>query len=179
MTMVARFAPQKDHATLLEAARLLKNEGRPFQLLLVGDDPFGGNRERMVSLCRALNLTDRVTFTGIRKDVPAILSVSALFVMPSLWEGLGLVCLEAMASALPIVANRVSAIPEIVVHGETGLLVPPGDPELLKSALLSLIDDPARARRLGRAGKVRLEARFTLAKMVDETESVYRSCLER
>jgi glycosyltransferase involved in cell wall biosynthesis len=122
---------------------------------------------------------DRVTFTGIRRDVPSILSQTDLFVMPSFWEGLGLVFLEAMAFSLPIVAARVSAVPEIVSHGETGLLVPPGDPVVLKSALAELLDDPARAARLGRAGLERLETRFAVDEMVDETVRVYEECMER
>jgi glycosyltransferase involved in cell wall biosynthesis len=178
MTMVARFAPQKDHAGLIEAARLLKDEGRPFRLLLVGDDPFGNHRRKAEELCEALHMGDRVTFTGIRRDVPAILSLTDLFVMPSFWEGLGLVFLEAMAFSLPVVASRVSGVPEIVSHGKTGLLVPPGDPEALKSALAELLDDPTLAARLGHAGRQRLESNFTIDRMVVATAGVYEDCLQ-
>jgi glycosyltransferase involved in cell wall biosynthesis len=179
LTMVARFAPQKDHAALLEAARGLKQEGRAFRLLLVGGDPFGRCREEAEALSRRLDLDDRVTFTGIRSDVPALLGVTDLFVMPSLWEGLGLVFLEAMAFALPVVASRVSAVPEVVAHEETGLLTPPGDPEALRAALARLLDDPDAAARMGRAGRRRLEERFSLETMCRETEKVYFRCLGR
>jgi glycosyltransferase involved in cell wall biosynthesis len=173
MTMVARFAPQKDHASLLEAARKLRQQGRAFRLLLVGGDPFGYNKEKMEALCASLDLTDCVTFTGIRKDVPAILGVTDLFVMPSNWEGLGLVFLEAMAFSLPVVATRVSAIPEIVLDGETGLLVEARDPEALAQALGRMLADPEERKAFGRAGRLRLEEAFGLERMVDETERFY------
>lgn len=179
LTMVARFAPQKDHAALLEAARRLKLEGREFRLLLVGDDPFGRHRERMEELSCTLDLGCRVTFTGIRSDVPALLGVTDIFVMPSFWEGLGLVFLEAMAFSLPVVASRVSAVPEVVAHEETGLLTPPGDPEGLRSALARLLDDPEGAARMGGAGRRRLEEKFSLQTMCNETEKVYFRCLGR
>jgi glycosyltransferase involved in cell wall biosynthesis len=176
MTMVARFAPQKDHATLLAAARILEKRGRSFRLLLVGDDPFGDGRRKIETQCRAARLGDRVIFTGVRRDVPAILGATDLFVMPSLWEGLGLVFLEAMAFSLPVVANRVSAIPEIVVHGETGLLVEPGDPEALASAIEELLFHPERSADFGRRGLDRLKKHFSIKEMVDRTEQVYREC---
>ncbi|MFH2002781.1 MAG: glycosyltransferase [Planctomycetota bacterium] len=178
MIMVARFAPQKDHASLLEAARRLKEEGLDFRLLLVGGDPFGYNKEKMEKLCTDLRLEDRVIFTGIRNDVPALLKTSRLFVMPSNWEGLGLVFLEAMAFSLPVVATEVSAIPEIVMHGETGLLVPPGQPEALKEALKALLCDDAMVARFGAAGRLRLEQCFSLGTMADDTEKVYYDTLK-
>jgi glycosyltransferase involved in cell wall biosynthesis len=174
--MVARFAEQKDHATLLESARLLKEEGRAFRLLLVGGDPFGDRQERTIELAERLGLSDRVVFAGIRHDVPDLLALSQIFVMPSLWEGLGLVFLEAMAHALPVVSNRVSAVPEIVEDGVTGLLVQPRDPAGLKEALARLLDDPALRSRFGRAGYERLVSHFGVDRMVGETLDVYRDC---
>lgn len=179
LTMVARFARQKDHPTLLEAARRLKDQGRAFRLLLAGDDPFGDHRRRMEERSAALGLEDRVTFLGLRRDVPALLAASDLFVMPTLWEGLGLVFLEAMAFALPVVSTTVSAVPEVVVHGETGILVPPRDPAALAGAIVRLLDRPEERVRLGKAGRSRLEERFGLARMIEETEGVYRACLDQ
>lgn len=173
MTMVARFAPQKDHDTLLAAARLLKDEGRPFRLLLVGDDPFGTEKVKIVNLCTARKLDSHVIFTGVRQDVPALLGVTDLFVMPSLWEGLGLVFLEAMAYSLPVVANRVSAIPEIVAHGETGLLVEPKNPRALKEALVEMLYDSEKSGAFGKQGLERLKGKFSLENMVDQTEQLY------
>jgi glycosyltransferase involved in cell wall biosynthesis len=170
-TCVARFAPQKAHGVLLRA--LAQVESPRVKLLLVGDDPFGDGRRRAEAEARELGLEGRAVFAGIRRDVPAILSMSDAFVMASLWEGLGLVFLEAMAAGLPVLATRVSAVPEVVVEGETGLLVPPSDPAELAAALRRLAEDPELRRRLGRAGRARVRERFGLERMIEETLDVY------
>jgi glycosyltransferase involved in cell wall biosynthesis len=96
-----------------------------------------------------------------------------VFAMPSLWEGFGLVFLEAMAAGKPVVSTAVSAIPEVVQDGVTGLLVPPREAESLARAILALLTDPARARCMGEAGRVRLQERFTEERMIDEIEHLY------
>jgi glycosyltransferase involved in cell wall biosynthesis len=98
--------------------------------------------------------------------------------MPSIWEGFGLVLLEAMAAGRPIVASRVATIPEVVVDGETGLLVPAGNPLALAEALAGLAHDPVRARQIGEAGRQRLRREFSIEKMVGDTELLYRELLE-
>ena len=175
LVCVARFAPQKAHDVLLSAfARAREREPR-LALLLVGDDPFGDNRRKAEALAAQLALGARCVFAGIRRDVPALLAASDVFVMSSLWEGLGLVFLEAMAARLPVVSTRVSAIPEVVREGETGLLVPPADAEALSEALLALCADPALRRRMGERGAARVRQAFGLERMVEETLEVYRS----
>ncbi len=179
-TCVARFAPQKAHDVLLRAFDSARREGGPrIRLLLVGDDPFGDGRRRAEALARELELGDACLFAGVRRDVPALLAASDAFVMSSLWEGLGLVFLEAMAAGLPVLASRVSAVPEVVVEGETGLLVPPGDPDELAVGLRRLAQDGELRRRLGAAGRQRMRAVFGLDRMVDETLAVYRDVLGR
>jgi glycosyltransferase involved in cell wall biosynthesis len=93
--------------------------------------------------------------------------------LPSLWEGFGLVLLEAMAAGKPIVASRVGPIPEVVVHGETGLLVEPGRSEPLAAALIELLGSPALAARFGVAGRRRAREHFSLDRMVTESEALY------
>ncbi len=105
--------------------------------------------------------------------MPDLLAAVDLLVMASRWEGLGLVFLEAMGAALPVVATRVGGVPEVVRHEHTGLLVPPGDSPALAAALLRLIDDPELAGRLGQAGRLRLETDFTTAAMVRKTLDLY------
>jgi glycosyltransferase involved in cell wall biosynthesis len=100
------------------------------------------------------------------------------FAMPSIWEGFGLVLLEAMAAGLPIVASRVATIPEVVLDGETGLLVQAGDEVALASALATLAGDRALRERLGQAGRERLRRQFSLDKMVGDTELLYRELVE-
>jgi len=168
---VARFAPQKAHDVLLRA--LGQATDPRLRLLLVGDDPFGGGRDAAESLARELGISSRVVFAGIRRDVPDLLAASEGFVLASRWEGLGLVFLEAMAAGLPVVATRVSAVPEVVLDGETGLLVPPDDPAALGRALSRLAADPELRASLGAAGAARVRERFGLDRMVEETLAVY------
>ena len=162
---------------LLRAFARASREEPRLALLLVGDDPFGDGRRRAEALAAELALGDRAVFAGIRRDVPALLAASDVFVMCSLWEGLGLVFLEAMAAGLPVLATRVSAVPEVVVEGRTGLLVPPSDDRALADAMLALARDPALRARLGAAGRERVAAAFGLERMVDETLAVYAEVL--
>jgi glycosyltransferase involved in cell wall biosynthesis len=192
LVCVARFAPQKAHDVLLrafararestrESTRELRGSpgtsGTELKLLLVGDDPFGDGRQRTEALARELDLGSACVFTGVRRDVPDLMAASDVFVMSSLWEGLGLVFLEAMATGLPVVSTRVSAIPEVVVDGETGLLVPPADDAALADALVRLAREPALRARLGAAGRARVRERFGLERMIDETLAVYAEVL--
>lgn len=174
---VARFAPQKAHDVLLRAhAELLRSAPRA-RLLLVGDDPFGDGRRRAEQLARELGLGERVLFAGIRRDVPRLLAASDVFVMCSLWEGLGLVFLEAMSAGLPVVATRVSATPEVVEQGVTGELVPARDASALASAMARLVGEPQRRSALGVRGRERVRKIFGLERMVEETLAVYADVL--
>lgn len=175
---VARFAPQKAHDVLLGAfAKARLASPTPLRLLLVGDDPFGDGRRKAEAIARDLELEETCVFAGIRRDVPALMAMSDVFVMSSLWEGLGLVFLEAMATGLPVLSTRVSAIPEVVVEGETGLLVEPADEDALAAGMMRLARDPALRRELGAAGRARVRERFGLDRMVEETIAVYREVL--
>ncbi len=174
---VARFAAQKAHDVLLRgfstALRARRASDPPLALLLVGDDPFGDGRERAEALARELELGSSVHFAGLRRDVARCIGGSDVLVMTSLWEGLGLVFLEAMAASRPVLATRVSAVPEVVVDQLTGLLVPPSDSQALSQAITRLAGDPQLRARLGDAGHARVLERFGLARMVDETLAVY------
>lgn len=170
---VARFAPQKAHDVLLRAHAELVERLPRARLLLVGDDPFGAGRTKAEALARELRLGERVIFAGIRRDVPQLLAASDCFVMCSLWEGLGLVFLEAMASGLPVVATQVSATPEVVEAGVSGLLVPPSDPAALAQAMAAMASDPARARSMGARGRERVRKLFGLERMVEQTLELY------
>jgi len=174
---VARFAAQKAHDVLLrgfaQALAARAPQARNLRLLLVGDDPFGDGRARAQALALKLHLGPAVHFAGVRRDVPALLGASDVFVMTSLWEGLGLVFLEAMAASRPVLATRVSAVPEVVVDGETGLLVPAAETAPLAAAMLRLADDRELCLRLGRAGHARVLERFALGRMIEETLGVY------
>jgi len=138
----------------------------------------GGDLEEFLrDLALELRVSEHVHVLGPRQDVPALMQALDVFAMPSIWEGFGLVLLEAMAAARPVVASHVATIPEVVVDGETGLLVPAGDEVALAEALAQLADDPQLAQRLGQAGQDRLRRRFSIDKMVGDTELLYRELL--
>ncbi|MFT5283968.1 MAG: glycosyltransferase involved in cell wall biosynthesis [Planctomycetota bacterium] len=170
---VARFAAQKAHDVLLKAFAEARQSNPDIRLLLVGDDPFGDGRERAEALALQLELGDDVIFAGIRRDVPVLIGFSDVFVMSSLWEGLGLVFLEAMAASRPVLASGVSAVPEVVLDGETGLLVPPSDVPALAAGFLRLAENPNLCEELGQAGRKRVHQHFGLDRMVEETLAIY------
>jgi len=174
LVCVGRLARQKDHPTLLAALARLPAD---VQLLVVGGDPFGDGAERLAARAVELGVARRTHFLGIRHDVPDLLAASDLFVLPSLWEGLGLVFLEAMAVHLPIVATDVSAIPEVVHDGVSGWLVPPGDPVALADTVARALASPSERAARGLAGHMRLLERFGLPRMIEETLAVYGEVL--
>lgn len=175
---VARFAPQKAHHVLIEGfAQARAASTRPLELWLVGDDPFGDGRQRAEAAAERCGVRSTVRFLGIRRDVPHLMAAADVFTMTSLWEGLGLVFLEAMATGLPVLASGVSAVPEVVVDGRTGRLVPPREPDAWASAAAELAEDAELRARLGAAGAERRRERFGLARMVDETLEVYADVL--
>ncbi len=147
---VGRLAPQKGQRHLVGAMPMLVERVPRAHLAIVG----GGDLEPYLrDLAREVGVSDHVHVLGPRKDVPAFMHAIDAFAMPSIWEGFGIVLLEAMAAARPIVASRVATIPEVVEDGETGLLVPPGDAVALADALAWLAGAPAEARAMGEAGR--------------------------
>ena len=172
---VGRLAPQKGQRHLIEAMPLLLERVPTAHAVIAG----GGDLEPYLrDLAEELEVDERVHVLGPRQDIPALMHALDVFAMPSIWEGFGLVLLEAMAAARPIVASRTATIPEVVLDNETGLLVPAGDPAALAEALARLAGDPALARRLGEAGRERLQKHFSIDKMVGDTETLYRELLE-
>lgn len=172
---VARLAPQKALDVLLNGfATYCRRAARPARLVIVGTGPL---REALQGQARQLGIADRVIWAGFREDIPVVMNALDLFTLTSIYEGFGLVLLEAMAAARPVVASAVSAIPEIVVDGETGRLVPPREPDRLAAALLEL-QDPAVRQRYGMAGRQRVQQQFTLDRMVERTAQVYAGVMK-
>jgi glycosyltransferase involved in cell wall biosynthesis len=172
--VVSNLRPPKCIDQLLEAFAIVVRSAPETRLWVVGDGPLRGNLE---DLTKRLALEDRVVFWGMRSNVPAILRHATIGVNSSRNEGLANAIIECMAARLPVVATTVGGTPELVVHGETGLLVPPNDPPALAEALLSLLRSPETARRLGAEGRRRVEEHFTVERMVAETEAVYEALL--
>lgn len=171
---VARLSPEKDHATLLSAFAALR-AGRPdAHLTLIGDGPL---RKELEAEAARLSLGGGVTFAGTRGDIAELLPAFDVFVLSSTTEGISLTLVEAASAGLPIVATRVGGNPEIVRDGETGLLVPPGDPAALAAGLELLASDPDRAE-MGRRGRARMVERFSVDRMVQAYEHLYAEVLE-
>jgi glycosyltransferase involved in cell wall biosynthesis len=168
--MFGRLIEQKGVDTLLEAFKQVRQTVPDAALLIVGD---GNRRAELEALTERLGLGEAVTFAGWVPQAYNLMPACDLIAMPSRWEGFGLVALEAMSCARPLIASRVSALPEIVVEGETGLLVPPDDPAALAEAITSLLSDRSLAARLGQAGCERLANHFSVDKMIQGTLSVY------
>jgi glycosyltransferase involved in cell wall biosynthesis len=121
----------------------------------------------------------RVIWAGFRSDVAAFLGALDLLVVPSHWEGFGLVAAEALAAGLPVVAAAASSLPEIVRHGREGVLVPPHDPVALASAVIGLLRDPEGRKRMAAAGLARVREEFTVDRMVDRYESLLTDVVAR
>jgi glycosyltransferase involved in cell wall biosynthesis len=172
---VGRLALQKGQRHLIAAMPLLLERVPRAHAVIAGS---GDLEDYLRELAEEVGVAERVHVLGPRKDVPALMHAIDVFAMPSIWEGFGLVLLEAMAAARPIVASRVATIPEVVLDGETGLLVPPGDPLALADALSQLANQPALARQFGEAGRERLRVHFSLEKMVGDTELLYRELVD-
>lgn len=167
---VARLDRQKGHPTLLEAAAAV-----PDALFVLAGD--GAERATLERDAGARGIAHRVRFLGRRTDVPALLASCDLFVLPSFFEGLPLALLEAMAAGKPVVATAIGGTDEAVVDGETGLLVPPGNPSALAGAIRRMLDNPDLASTLAAAGQRRVAMRFSSHAMVAGVAAVYDELL--
>jgi glycosyltransferase involved in cell wall biosynthesis len=175
LVTVGRLKRPKDFLTLVRALAAL-GPGSFEEALIVGEGP---DRDAIQREIARLGLEDRVQLTGERSDVPELLAAADVFVLSSTSEGLPLSVMEAMAAGLPVVASAVGGVAELVVDGETGLLVPAGDPTELTSALERVLLDRQLRRRLGAAGRARAEDAFDVASFRSAHLEVYRRELAR
>ncbi len=164
------LSEEKGHAKLLAALPKIREKNPNCRLLLAGEGP---RRAALEHQGAALGLGESVVFAGFVENLPEFYDAMDVFIFPSLSEGLGTALLLAMAHGLPVVASARGGIPEAVRDGENGLLVADPEPELLADAVLSVIDDPERAQRLGEAARRTVEQQFSAEQMVDNTLAVY------
>jgi glycosyltransferase involved in cell wall biosynthesis len=164
----------------VEAARILIAGGSRATFAVMGDDLRGGGalRRLVEKKVSEIGLEPRFRFLGFRRDAPELIPLFDIAAVPSHVEPLGNATLEAMAAALPVVGSRVGGIPEMIAHGETGLLIPPRDPQSLASALERLIGDAPLRARLGAAGRRRAEVEFGLEAHARRIQEVYDRLLE-
>jgi glycosyltransferase involved in cell wall biosynthesis len=167
--VIARLHEEKGHAVLFEAIPAILARVGALLVLLAGDGP---HRRALETEVRRRGIASVVRFLGQRSDIASLLALSTLVVLPSLAESFGFAALEAMSAGRPVLATRTGGLPELIVEGETGLLVAPGDAPALAAAACRILQDPAGADTLGRHGR-RRAALFTSERMVRGYEQVY------
>lgn len=169
--IVAAVRPEKDHATFLAAARIVLRTVPNARFLVVGRGRYDEDLQRVEALARELGVAERVVFTGRRADVADIVALMDVFCLTSYTvECFPISLLEAMAVGRAAVCTAVGGVPDMIDEGVTGHVVAPRDPAALAERLVELLADPARAEKMGRAARERLEARFTLESSVREAE---------
>ncbi len=171
---VAYLSPEKGHGTLLDAVPRVISRVPDVHFILVGA---GALMPTLKARVEELGIQKNVTFTGFRSDSEALMKNFDVFCLPSISEGLSSAILVAMASRLPIVATQAGGIPELVVDGESGILVPPDDSDQLAVGLCKVLESPQLRKRMGCAGRQRIEETFTLERKLNETEKLYLSMM--
>jgi glycosyltransferase involved in cell wall biosynthesis len=171
---VACLKRQKAPFDFVAAARAVRDRVPDACFLIVGD---GALRRDVLRRISALGLQGVVRLLGWRRDVPAILAAADVFLLTSRWEGLPLAAVEAMLAGTPVVATAVDGTPEAVADGETGYLVPPGDPDAAADRVAQLLRHPGAAEQMGRAGPERARHRFRRRAMLEGTDALYRTYL--
>lgn len=181
VAVVSRLTRMKGLEQFVEAASVVARRFPDARFLIVGETPphDPSYLDQLKSLAGRLHIADRVIFTGLRSDVPALLASVAVVAMPSLNEALSNALLEAMAAGAPVVATRVGGTPEALSDEQTGLLVPPADVPALAAAITRLLEAPLLAERLGRAARLVIEDRYSIARMMMDTQLLYRELLAR
>jgi len=174
---VGRLVDQKGPTCLVKAIPHVLKEVPDARFLIVGEGPL---QPMAMTMARELRLEGSVNFLGLLplEDLVAAYNTSRVVAVPSLWEGMPLVVLEAAACGRPVVATSVHGIPEAVEHRRTGLLVPPRDPLALAEGLVSVLSDPARGRAMAEAALAKARAEFDLATQVDRTIELYNRVVE-
>lgn len=168
--IIARLAPIKAHELFFEAAAIVLSQIPNAQFLVIGD---GERRAELGALVESLQLTKSVRFLGWRSDMPAVYADLDVVALTSLNEGSPVSLIEALAAARPVVSTSVGGVPEVVVDNVTGLLTPSRDAKTLASAIVTLLRDPAAARRLSTAGRRHVYPRYDASRLIDDVRDLY------
>lgn len=168
--MISRLEPIKGPEYLVEAAKSVIANMSGIKFLIVGE---GSLKAKLTGRCRELGMADKFVFTGWREDIPEILSLLDILVLPSLNEAVGRVLIEAGAAGIPVVATKVGGIPEIIKDQETGLLVPPQDIDSLTKAIIFLAENKERRKSLGEAARKWIDEKFSADNMVANITNLY------
>ena len=168
-----RLTHIKGHRYLIEAAGKIVSSKPDTTFVFLGDGELLDELKNMASIS---SIEENIKFLGWRQDVAEVMSTFDVFVLPSLNEGMGRVLVEAMALGKPIVASDIGGIPNLVVNGENGYLVPVGDVETLAVKIITLLDDPGKREKMGNAGQ-RYADKYSLEEMMKKIERLYRELL--
>lgn len=174
---VGNIRPLKGHATLVAAAASLDKIRKDIQIVSIGGEKTAGDLASIRSLAADLGVSERIRFLGRREDALAFIAACDVYVNPADVEGLPVTILEALALGRAVVATSVGGVPSIVHDGETGLLVPPGDPDSIATAIAWMIDHPQTAAAYGENGRTLVEERHGIEHMVRRTEEIYEGVL--
>jgi glycosyltransferase involved in cell wall biosynthesis len=174
--IVSKLWEGKGHVVLIEAFKALRKEIEDAVLVIVGE---GLLYDKLVEVVNGNGLRDSVLFTGFQMDVSEIIATFDVAVLPSFFEGMGRVLLEAMAMGKPVVASRVGGIPDLVEDGVNGLLVRPGNVKELADALKIMLNGKKLAQKMGNEGRERVKEQFSADAMVHSIEKVYREVLTK
>jgi len=176
--VVASFRPIKGHKYFLEAASIIIKKIPKIYFLLVGwYDHSDIYYHYITKIIEKKNIQKNIILTGVRTDIPEMLSIMDICALPSINEGFPNAILEAMAAGKPVVATNSGGTPEAIVNGETGILVPPCNPEALANAILKLLRDKKMASNMGTASQERIKCLFNINKMMRDTENLYEKLL--
>lgn len=171
---VAQFIPRKGHRYIIEAAPNILERFPGARFLFFGQGPL---KNEMQALCRKTGIENRVCFAGFRTDLEKILPCLDILLHPAAMEGLGVSLLQAAASGVPIIGARAGGIPEAVDDGVNGYLIEPADIQAIVDSVLSLLHDPEKRRRFGRAGRAKVESSFSISTMVGAYMTLYNEII--
>jgi glycosyltransferase involved in cell wall biosynthesis len=174
--MVGRLDPIKGPKYFVEAGRLILQKFPQVKFLVVGD---GSLRNSLECQCKKLNILESFIFTGWREDIPELLSILDLLVLPSLNEAVGRILIEAAACGIPVVATRVGGVPEIVKDNETGILVPPRDALALARGISALLEDKGKRLAMAEAARRWVDDKFSAGVMVNKISNCYEELAKR
>lgn len=171
---IGRLHPQKGITYLLEGFKEVRNQYKNAKLIIVGE---GELKPQLIEQAKYLQIIDSTLFPGAKTNIPEILKALDVFILPSLWEGLPLALLEAMAAGLPVIATGVGGIPEVIENNRSGIIVPTADPGAIYSSIHRLISDPELRDSMGEAGRKRVVEKFDVKKNILQLERIYTQLL--
>jgi glycosyltransferase involved in cell wall biosynthesis len=176
---VANLRPMKGLSYLIEAARLVLDKHPDVTFVVVGRELVKGYLQELEQEAERLGIRERLLFTGFRQDALQVISAFDIFTLPSLWEGFGIVLLEAMALSKPLVGTNVGGIPEVIDDGRNGFLVEPRNPGQLAQKLLELLNNETMRHQMGQNSAITVREKFSIQETVKATEQVYVTVTNR